>query len=128
MKRQCNNYCVIRTLPGATFIEEIGTKKACMKYANEKPKRFLRVCKMVPIAKWNKDGVKENTTKRRREDMENKKALEKPIRNCDNPLAKDLLGAVILYCTQNPGMPSMAEWNATQYMGFCKWLFMKDGR
>ena len=57
---------------------------------------------------------------------ENKKALAEPTRNCDNPLAKDLIGAVTLYCTENPGLPPMVEWNAVQYLGFCRWLFGKD--
>lgn len=57
---------------------------------------------------------------------ENKKALEKPARNCDTYLAKDLIGAVTLYCVKNPGLPPMVEWNTIQYTEFCKWLFRKD--
>ena len=46
-------------------------------------------------------------------------------RNCDKYLAGDLVGAVTLYCTENPGLPTMAEWNEIQYLGFCGWLFRK---
>ena len=54
-----------------------------------------------------------------------REALSEPPRNCDNPLAMNLIGAVTLYCSKNPGMPPMVEWNAIQYLEFCKWLFSK---
>lgn len=50
-------------------------------------------------------------------------ALSEPPRNCDSHLAKNLIGAVTLYCSKNPGLPPMVEWNAIQYLEFCKWLF-----
>ena len=53
-------------------------------------------------------------------------ALSSPSRNCDNPLAMNLIGAVTLYCNRNPGMPPMVEWNAIQYLEFCKWMFRKE--
>ena len=53
-------------------------------------------------------------------------ALASPSRNCDCHLAKNLIGAVTLYCTKNPGLPPMVEWNAIQYLEFCKWLFAED--
>lgn len=56
-----------------------------------------------------------------------RKKMKVEKRNCDNPLAKDLLGAVTLYCHQNPGLPPMVEWNAIRFIEFCKWLFRKDG-
>ena len=46
-----------------------------------------------------------------------------PHRNCDCHLAKNLIGAVMLYCSKNPELPPMVEWNAIQYLEFCKWLF-----
>ena len=54
--KQRNNYCVIRVFPTSTFIEAIGTKKACMKFAQGAAKPRLRVCKMVPVVKWNRQG------------------------------------------------------------------------
>lgn len=56
MKQCCNNYCVIRVFPDTTFIEAIGTKKVCMKFAQGAAKPGLRVCKMVPVVKWNNSG------------------------------------------------------------------------
>ena len=56
MKQCCNNYCVIRVFPDTTFIEAIGTKKACMKFAQDAAKPRLRVCKMVPVVKWDNSG------------------------------------------------------------------------
>lgn len=56
MNRCCNNYCVIRAFPDTTFIEAIGTKKACMKFAQGAAKPRLRVCKMVPVVKWDNSG------------------------------------------------------------------------
>jgi hypothetical protein len=56
MKQCCNNYCVIRVFPASTFIEAIGTKKACMKFAQGAAKPRLRVCKMVPVVKWDNSG------------------------------------------------------------------------
>ena len=53
-------------------------------------------------------------------------ALSEPPRNCDCHLAKNLIGAVTLYCTKNPDMPPMVEWNAIQYLEFCKWLFSES--
>ena len=50
-------------------------------------------------------------------------ATSEPPRNCDCHLAKNLIGAVTLYCSKNPGLPPMVEWNAIQYLEFCKWLF-----
>ena len=50
-------------------------------------------------------------------------ALSEPPRNCDCHLAKNLIGAVTIYCIKNPGLPPMVEWNAIQYLEFCKWLF-----
>jgi len=47
-------------------------------------------------------------------------------RNCDKYLARDLVGAAALYCTENPGLPPMVEWNTVQYLGFCRWLFRND--
>lgn len=52
-----------------------------------------------------------------------KSALSAPLRNCDCHLAKNLIGAVTLYCSKNPELPPMVEWNAIQYLEFCKWLF-----
>ena len=52
-----------------------------------------------------------------------KSALSASPRKCDCHLAKNLIGAVTLYCANNPGMPPMVEWNAIQYLEFCKWLF-----
>lgn len=49
-------HIVIRTLPGATFIERVGTKKECLEYANRAPKKYLKLCKMVPVMKWDKEG------------------------------------------------------------------------
>lgn len=46
-----------------------------------------------------------------------------PQRNCDCHFAKNLIGAVTIYCIKNPGLPPMVEWNAIQYLEFCKWLF-----
>lgn len=51
-----NGYCVIRVFPTSTFIEAIGTKKACIKYAKDAAKPRLRVCKMVPIVQWDGHG------------------------------------------------------------------------
>ena len=45
------------------------------------------------------------------------------IRNCDCHFAKTLIGAVTIYCIKNPELPPMVEWNAIQYLEFCKWLF-----
>ena len=56
MKQCCNNYCVIRVFPTSTFIEAIGTKKSCMKFAQGAAKPRLRVCKMVPVVKWDNSG------------------------------------------------------------------------
>lgn len=56
MKQKCNNYCVIRVFPTSTFIEAIGTKKACMKFAHGAAKPRLRVCKLVPVVKWDGHG------------------------------------------------------------------------
>ena len=53
-------------------------------------------------------------------------ALAYPSRNCDCHLAKNLIGAVMLYCSKNPELPPMVEWNAIQYLEFCKWLFAED--
>ena len=53
-------------------------------------------------------------------------ALSSPLRNCDCHLAKNLIGAVTLYCSKNPDMPPMVEWNAIQYLEFCKWLFSES--
>ena len=52
-----------------------------------------------------------------------KSALSASPRNLDCHLAKNLIGAVTLYCSKNPGLPPMVEWNAIQYLEFCKWLF-----
>ena len=56
MKQKCNNYCVLRVFPTSTFIEAIGTKKDCMKFAQGAAKPRLRVCKMVPVVKWDGHG------------------------------------------------------------------------
>ena len=56
MNQCCNNYCVIRVFPDTTFIEAIGTKKACMKFARGAAKPRLRVCKLVPVVKWDNSG------------------------------------------------------------------------
>lgn len=53
-------------------------------------------------------------------------ATSEPPRNCDCHLAKNLIGAVTLYCTKNPELPPMVEWNAIQYLEFCKWMFRKE--
>lgn len=53
-------------------------------------------------------------------------ALSEPPRNCDSLLAKNLIGAVTLYCSKNPELPPMVEWNAIQYLEFCKWLFSES--
>ena len=55
-----------------------------------------------------------------------KSAFSEPHRNCDCHLAKNLIGAVTLYCSKNPELPPMVEWNAIQYLEFCKWLFRKE--
>lgn len=47
---------MIRVFPTATFIEHIGTKEACMKFAQGAAKPRLRVCKMVPVVKWDNKG------------------------------------------------------------------------
>ena len=52
-----------------------------------------------------------------------KSGLSAPLRNCDCHLAKNLIGAVTIYCSKNPELPPMVEWNAIQYLEFCKWLF-----
>ena len=52
-----------------------------------------------------------------------KSALSASPRNLDCHLAKNLIGAVTLYCSKNPELPPMVEWNAIQYLEFCKWLF-----
>ena len=45
-------------------------------------------------------------------------------RNCDHPFARNLLGAVVLYSSENPDLPApMAEWTSLQFFNFCKWLF-----
>ena len=49
-----------------------------------------------------------------------------PQRNCDCHLAKNLIGAVTLYCSKNPELPPMVEWNTIQYLEFCKWLFSES--
>lgn len=51
-----NIYCVIRTVGNFVFHEMSGSKADCMNYANNAPKRCLRVCKLEPIAKWDKHG------------------------------------------------------------------------
>ena len=51
-----NNYCVIRTFPDRVFIEAIGTKQGCMKFAKKAAKPYLKVCKMVPVVAWDKHG------------------------------------------------------------------------
>ena len=53
-------------------------------------------------------------------------ALSAKPRNCDCHLAKNLIGAVTLYCSKNPELPPMVEWNAIQYLEFCKWLFAES--
>lgn len=50
-------------------------------------------------------------------------AISEPPRNCDCHFAKNLIGAVTLYCSKNPELPPMVEWNTIQYLEFCKWLF-----
>ena len=55
-----------------------------------------------------------------------KSALSEPHRNCDCHLAKNLIGAVTIYCSKNPELPPMVEWNSIQYLEFCKWLFRKE--
>ena len=55
-----------------------------------------------------------------------KSSLSASPRNCDCHLAKNLIGAVMLYCSKNPELPPMVEWNAIQYLEFCKWLFSED--
>ena len=52
--------------------------------------------------------------------------LSAPPRNCDRILAKTLIGAVTLYCSKNPELPPMVEWNTIQYLEFCKWLFSES--
>ena len=52
-----------------------------------------------------------------------KSALSASPRKCDCHLAKNLIGAVTLYCSKNPELPPMVEWNSIQYLEFCKWLF-----
>ena len=52
-----------------------------------------------------------------------KSALSASPRNLDCHLAKNLIGVVTIYCTKNPELPPMVEWNAIQYLEFCKWLF-----
>lgn len=52
-----------------------------------------------------------------------REALSEPPRNCDFHLAKNLIGAVMLYCSKNPELPPMVEWNSIQYLEFCRWLF-----
>ena len=55
-----------------------------------------------------------------------KSALSASPRNLDCHLSKNLIGAVTLYCSKNPELPPMVEWNAIQYLEFCKWLFAED--
>lgn len=54
--RKRNNYCVIRAFPTTIFIEAIGDKGACEKYAKKAAKPYLRLCKMIPIIRWDKHG------------------------------------------------------------------------
>lgn len=49
-------HIVIRTFPDATFIEYVGTKKECLEYANKATKKYLKLCKMVPVIRWDKKG------------------------------------------------------------------------
>lgn len=53
-----HNYCVVRAMPNYPFIEEIGTKKMCMKFVKYAAKPFLRVCRMVPVVSWDAHGKK----------------------------------------------------------------------
>ena len=55
-----------------------------------------------------------------------KSALSASPRNLDCHLAKNLIGAVTLYCSKNPELPPMVEWNSIQYLEFCKWLFSES--
>lgn len=55
-----------------------------------------------------------------------KSAISASPRNLDCHLAKNLIGAVTLYCSKNPELPPMVEWNSIQYLEFCKWLFSED--
>ena len=55
-----------------------------------------------------------------------KSAISASPRNLDCHLAKNLIGAVTLYCSKNPELPPMVEWNSIQYLEFCKWLFSES--
>ena len=51
---------------------------------------------------------------------------DKPLRNCDRPLAHDLLSAVCLYCTEKGIKTPFEEWGTIQHTAFLKWLFAKE--
>ena len=49
-------YCVVRVFPSTMYFEEWGTKRHCMEYAANTPKKRLKVCKMIPVVSWDKNG------------------------------------------------------------------------
>ena len=51
-----SNYVVLRVFPKAVFWEHIGNKKSCLEYTKKAAKPLLRICKMVPVAKWDRRG------------------------------------------------------------------------
>ena len=61
-----NLHCVIREFPkgkhqpATMFFEAWGNKRQCLNYAKKAAKPNLRLCKVIPIIKWDKSGrVKE---------------------------------------------------------------------
>lgn len=51
-----SNYVVLRVFPKAVFWEHIGNKKSCIEYTKKAAKPLLRICKMVPVVKWDRRG------------------------------------------------------------------------
>jgi len=47
-------------------------------------------------------------------------------RNCDRMLAKTLLSAICLYCTEKSIQTPFVEWGTIQHTAFLKWLFAKE--
>ena len=91
-----NSYCVIREFPknehhpATSFYELYGTKKECQKYIEETAKHHLKLCKLVPVIKWDKNGKKV--------ECKPSSKAKRPMRNCDrfksgNP-EKDYLEAL----------------------------------
>lgn len=51
-----SNYVVLRVFTKAIFWEHIGSKKSCLEYTKKAAKPLLRICKMVPVVKWDRSG------------------------------------------------------------------------